>query len=455
MNDFSSPLRKFERRVRTVRAWVGAGRGLLLGAALASAWAVLDGLGWWYTEWAWLGALSGAGLILGALIGFLRRVPAEALAASIDRRADLDDRLATALEHRSGATPFDAPQRTDALGALAKVRPNSVYPVRLGRLQAGAVALTAVAASIFLLGNTPLLLNPQQKQAAEASKRAAKVVERIRKDAFENPKDGTPLSDRERKLAAELQRMQRDLEKARLSPEEMLKRRRDLEEQARELMKEAAQSALKDLDRAETALDALKRQELEKNGFPNVDPKLAAMSEAERREASARLSQQQAELRSQLSELGNRQESLAKEINELERKLNDPNLSKAEREALEKELAELRKQQQELAKQAEQAKKELQSTNEQMEALKLSERARKTLQKMMESKEWQELQQLAQKMRESAQEASKGEQPKLSREERLRLQEQLEELLKQLEDEEAMKEYLEALKQAMQNSGET
>src|SRR5689334_2053595 len=107
-------LQRFARRVRFIRAWVGLGIGLSLGAILATLWALLDWFRVFYTEWSYLGWLVGACGLLGLLISAFRSITPKALTDSIDRRAGLKNRLSTASERATEHGTFDDALRTDA-----------------------------------------------------------------------------------------------------------------------------------------------------------------------------------------------------------------------------------------------------------------------------------------------------------------------------------------------------
>ena len=440
MDELTRRLKRFEKRVRLVRAWRGMAVGLCVGASAAATWAVLDWFAVLYAEWAWLGILVAASAVLGGIIGYLLKIPVEALAASIDRRGGLKDRLSTAREHSESM--FDEPLVGDASAHLEKLKPATVFPYKIGRWQGGAVALTILAATIFLLGNTPILLNEDQKKQLEELKREGAKVERIIKQNLEDPEAQKQMSEEERKLANELLKLKKDLEKGRLNKEEALQRANELAKEAEKLMKEAIKNTDLSLEKAESALDKLRKDAMQQAGMKqNADPNLMKMSDQERATAMQ-------QLQSKLENLQNQINSLQSQMNALQQKMNNPNLSAAERKKLQEQMDALKKQ-------LEQAKQSQKDAQDDMEALKLSKEAQEVFQKMMEHPLYKKLQDLAQKLAENNEAAAKSGQPKLSKEERERLQKELEELAKKLKDDKAMKEYLEALLEAMKNAGGT
>ncbi|MGV3616174.1 MAG: hypothetical protein ACO1SV_12640 [Fimbriimonas sp.] len=438
MNEHSPRLKRFERRVRIVRTWRGLAIGACIGAAATAAWAVLDWANVAYTDWTRMGALVAAGAVIGAVVNALRPIPARALTASIDRRAGLEDRLSTADERASGHDAFDDALRQDAEARLAAVQPKAVYPIRVDRWHGGTVAFVAAAAAIFLLGNTPLLLNDAAKAAREEVKKEGQKVERVRKEVLETPEAREEMSDAQRRLAEEMRRLEKEMEKARMTPEEARQKANEIAKKAEELAKQDAKSALQNLDQAETARDKMLKQELAKAGMPNVDPQLAQMSDAERKEAMK-------DVQRQIDQAQKEIDALQKQLDAINKKLKDPNLSPEERKALEEQKKSL---EDSLSK----AKEAQKAAQKQQKALELSQEAQEVFKKMAQHKLMEEIRELAKKLAEAAKAGEKSpDKPPLTEEERKALQEKLEALAKQLKDDKAMEEYLKKLLEAMKN----
>jgi hypothetical protein len=439
MEELTRRLKRFEKRVRLVRAWRGMAVGLCIGGIAAATWAVLDWFAVLYAEWAWLGALAALSALIGGIVGYALRVPVIALANSIDRRANLKDRLSTAREHAGGEEMFDEPLMTDASSKLESIRPSTVFPFKVGRWQGGGVALTAVAAAIFLLGNTPILLNDQQKQQLEELKREGAKVERIIRENLEDPDEQKELTEAEKRLGQDLLKLKKDLEKGRLNKEEALQRANELAKEAEKLLQEAIQNTDLSLQKADSALDKLRKDAMEQAGMKqNADPNLMKMSDAERQAAMQ-------QLQSKIESLQNEMTALQSQMAALQQKLKNPNLSAEERKKLEDQMKALN------AK-LDQAKAEKSKADEDMEALKLSKEAQEVFQKMMQDPLYKELQELAQKLAQNNEQMARSGQPKLTKEEREKLLRELEELAKKLKDDKAMKEYLKALLEAMKNA---
>jgi len=441
MTEISDKLKGFARRVRMVRSWKGMAMGACIGAGISAVWAVLDWVGVAYTEWAWMGALVASGAVLGTLAGYLGRVPAEALSRSIDRRAKLEDRLSTAAERREGHTAFDEAQRSDAESSLASLQPKSVYPIRAGKWHGGAVAFSALAAAIFLLGNSPIWLSDDARKEREELQQQGKKIERVTREELNSPEAHEKMSEAQKKLADDLRKLQRDLEKAHMSKAEALQKANEIEKQAQDLIQQTSKDAQKNLDTAKKALEKMQQDALTQAGMPNVTPQQANMSNSERAEAMRQQQQKMDQMQSLMNSLQN-------QLSQVEKKLKDPNLSAAERKALEE-------QKKALEKQLGDAKKGLEDAKKEMEALKLSADAQKLIEKMMSDPLYKELQALAQKLSQSSQAAEQSGQPSLTKEQQEALRKELEELMEKLKDDKAMKEYLKALLEAMKNAAGT
>lgn len=395
--------------------------GACCGSLVATAWAGLDWANLALADWAQLGTVVGAGAFLGALAGFLMHVSPRALADSVDRRAELEDRLVTSLERAGSQVGFDAALHADAQAHLENLKPKQLYPVRVGRWQAAAIALAALASGIFLLGNTPILLSDQQKKDREEVKRAGQVVEHVLKPAEEHPDIPTQAAE-DKKLEEAMRRLSKELDKAKLTKEEAMQKANEIQKQAQQLVRDRALTAEQGLAKAESAFEKMEKAELDKQGMKDFDPSLAKMSDAERQSKEDSLQksldankQQVSQLQSQLSQAG--------QNSQLQTQLS-------------KELQALLKKQSELSKQLEQ--------------LKLSKNVQDMLKRMLENPLYKKLLEMQQKLEEAMKEAQQnGEQQKLTHEQIEQMQKELEELAKRLKDDKAMSEYLQAMLDAL------
>lgn len=375
----------------------------------------------------------GVSSLIGAVAGACLRLPVKALRASVDRRARLDNRLtASAVD-----VPFVEEIRADAQARLSTVRPSELYPLGVGRWHAGALAAMALAASVFLIGSTPIFLSPEAKAERDELAKKGAVVERVLKEQFESPEAQKEMTDAERRLAEEARKLQRDLEKGRLNREEALQKGNELQQKAMELAKQAMQESSKSLAQAERAMEQMERAALEKAGLGQVDPSLLQMPQGQREELKAKNAAKQESLKKQL-------EAIDKKLAELAKKLAQKGLSEQERKSLEAERKALEQKKAELQKQMEEARKE-------SEALQLSDQAKQTLEKMRNHELMQEIRKLAEKLKQSNSQGEKTGRPQLTPEQRAEMKKKLEELLSKLKDDKAMQEYLQQMLEAMKN----
>ena len=446
--NFGPGLGRFARRVRLLRAWLGLAIGLSVGAMLALVWTVLDWFRVFYAEWSYLGWLIAICGVLGLLVGLVRRIPATALADSIDRRANLKNRLSTASERASEQGAFDEALREDAFDHLGHLQPARLYPIKFNRWHAGALAFSLLAACIFMLGNTPVLLTPAAKAARAKMQEQAAQVERVAKPLEEAAKKGETNPD-EKKLAEELRKLSKDLHKARIDPEEALRRQNELSKEAQKLTDQRIQQAQQNMQTAQASLDQMQKADQEKsedqkNNAQKSDSKTtqekmdalkqAIQSMKSQMSQSSMSQQQQKEMQDQLSEMQNSEklaQSLQDQMNQIQKELHQSNLSQQQRDKLEKQMQSLQKQMQ--------------------QALKLSKAAQDMLDRMMKNPLYQKLQEMLSKMAKANQQMQKTGQQQLSKQQIEQMQKELEKMAKQLSNDKEMSKFLQAMMDALKN----
>lgn len=420
MSELETRLVRFRRRVRLLQAWRGAAWGGILGGCVALVLAALDYFHVWYTAWWGVAVPIAAGVILGVAFGLSRKVSTEALADSIDRRASLQNRVATATEDHH--EQFAEAQRADALERLSNLQPSRVYPVRFTRWHTGTVALSVLASAVVLLGNTPVLLNAQEKQDREDLKKTGQAIERVAKPVIEKrPEDSTKVA---KELAQKYETFAKELQRGRMPLEKAM-------EEANKLAAEAEKTASEQADRAEMMLtkaqDAMTQQAFEDAARElGMDPgELADMNSAEMQALSqlsdAERQQMSQSLQNQMRDLMDKLKSGKNEKGE--------NLTQAQRDALEKELESLKKN---------------------LQDLKLSEKAREFLNRLMSMPEYKELMEIAKELRKAAQKAKQNpNKPPLTKEQIEELNKKIEELAEKLKNDEDLKAFLEELKKSL------
>ncbi|MCH7904726.1 MAG: hypothetical protein IH944_09205 [Armatimonadetes bacterium] len=441
-------LGSFGRRVRLVRAWRGLAVGLLVGGALGFVWAVLDLTSVWFTELSQLAILFGACGVVGGLVGLLVPVRADAVARSIDRRARLQDRLGTSIEREDLSDDFDEEQRQDAAQHLSGVRARAVFPVRFGRWQYSALAIVALASTVFLLGNNWYMLDEDARKAKVELEKIAAQIERVAKPLAED-KSGS-VSPEERALANEMRQFARKLEKGRLNKEEAMQRGNELLKQAQKLTRNRTDQAQSQM---QTAREQMTRMELESRGIKSANLERLNMSPEQQRllqQLKTQLNMQNSpgsnsfdqgkmqqlgldDIDPSLLNLTEDQSDALKrlidqQLNDIQRQLgNSQNLTP-------EQLAILLQQQQEL--------------QEMQEALELSDEARKILEEFMNSPEYKDIMKAVREMRNAAQQVADGE--PLTEQQIADLEQMLDELEERLEGSEYQEMVMDQLRAALE-----
>ncbi len=443
-------LKRFGRRVRLVRMWRGAWLGLLSGSAIALALVAADYLLLINFPPVMGLIVACASTLVGAGIGFFLKISELSVAQSVDRRAGLEDRTASAF-HKAESGEFFADELSgDAEKHLGDVQPKRLYPIRFGTQQMSACAILAVLVTAVYVIDNDLLLTAGQKAAKAELKEATAKVERVVRELEVG--EGAADKTAEKKLAAELRKFGKELERGRLDREEAMQKAQKLAEEAKKLSEQRLEKAqekmeqfqarglqekfeeaggdldmLKDLQldkmqmealndlMKESGADQLPNNQLDQNmmkalGADNSASEMARLSDAQKQKLAEQMAQAQ---------------------KDIQKKLESGNLSDEQRKALEQQA----KTMEELAKK-----------------LELSDDVKKALQELQEMKEFKEMQKLMQQMQQAQQQMQEGKQ--LTDEQIKQMQEQMEQLAEQMKDpaakeamRQAMKEMIEQMKQ--------
>ena len=429
-------LKPFSRRVRLARAWrgaaLGAGGGALAGVGLVG----LDAARIVFAEGWHIAALVGAGTVAGAGIGLLRRVSEEQIAASVDRRGRLRDRLTTA---REGSTlAFSDELDADARDAVDGLSPRKLYPLKTGRLHVAALALAAMAGGIFILETDPALLRPSLKpKAAEAKKKAAEI-ERVVARALD-PKEAS--SEELKRLAMEAKRLQKEIERDRLKPEQMMERGQKIADEAKKLAEQSAERSLKATEEAENALQKLQKAALEAKAIPVRDLEQMPTSQQDA-QAKVDAAEQAAKEADQAAKDAQAKADAAQKA--LDAAMKKGGLSEEQKKAMENAL----KAAQDASAKAQEAAKQAQ------QALKLSKEAQEGLNALMADPAFKELQKMAAELRKNAEATKKSgdKSPTLTKEQLEEMAKRAEELGKKLRDPKFREEFLKNLREALKNA---
>ena len=132
--------------------------------------------------------LIGVGTLMGAALAFWPRLSDLDVAKLTERRADLKERLSSAVEFRQqgvdASAPFYGEQWTDATHHATQVNVNELFPVRVPRtLPAGLLVLLLLFLVFFAPALPGLLANRKQQQKdAEDVKVTAIAIEKVAED---------------------------------------------------------------------------------------------------------------------------------------------------------------------------------------------------------------------------------------------------------------------------------
>ena len=404
-------LAPFRRRIRLLRLWRCSAIGGAMGAAVSLVVATIDYLSIHYTEKGAIAVPVLCGMALGACRALFEKLPDDMVARSVDRRGHLEDRLATLMTVAPTGNGFTDALRQDATRNLSSLRSKDLYPVRFSRWHGALLLLVALAALVFLMGNSPILRSPQGKKDMAEMQAAAAEVQRVAKPILERAKE-KDATDVDKDLARRLDKFSQELNKARMTRQESLIKANQLAEDVRKLENSRMESLAQSLAGAKTASEQLE--------------KMAEQAKLQKSDA-AKLAEQIA--REQRS-VGEMEQKLAEQAKSGE-KGKEGQLSEEERKALEKKLAE--------------AKKRLQE-------LKLSQRAQDFLAKLHSMKDYQEAQKLLQQLAQNAGAQQDGSPSELTPEQIQAMAERLEALAKEMDSEEKMKELAKKLLEAAKNA---
>jgi len=437
-------LAPFIKRVRFLYALRGLWLGVLSAGIIALLWSLLDARGVIYAEWQWLVSLIAVGATVGAAIGGLIKPSEQAVAQSLDRRANLKDRVSTALE-LSDDQDYASAVRADAIGAINETDPKEIFPARWGWLQSSGIGSASVAFLIFALSSSSILSLANTPTQQEEMKKEAARLDNLRKAIFDDGSKKKTLSADLQQLQKDLMRLQKDYEKAKIDPKQALIRKEELAKQVAELSKQKATDALDDIKKCESALEKLEKAELEKAGMKDVN-----MSDVHMDQSDFDQKMQASEQRK--DNAAKQVDKMQKNLDLLSQQLQKPGLSESERKELQKQMEEARKA-------LDAAKKELSEAEKQLANMKLSQEARDVLAKLQNDPLMKEIQKELERLRQKMKDAAKGEEdntwkPKLTKEQMAEMRKKIEAFLKSLKDDKAREEYLKELLEALKKAEE-
>lgn len=379
MNDLELQnfMRRLRRRVRLLfierYGLFGAGGGAVASAILALLSLRYDAL-ISYTLWAGVVVFGAA---LGAVWGLVRRLDDLSIAAAVDKRAGLKERISTAvmLPHL-GSRPAESAVITDAVSHTSGLMQKDVFPHRFGLPHCVfGIGLIILTASIFV-PQMPAMQSGTRRQEVQVMKREGTKLEKIAKDM----RNQTSSKHVElRKLANKLDMLGKKMQTGRMTRKQAMLKTRKLSQQIKEQQDLLAKqnSASKPMDQAQLemqkASDQLTKKMAEelakRENIPlseamkklPTDQRMAELarkngplSETERKELEKLVSkyadpnsglpvpQELAEAMAKLAQNKDYQKA-AELMRKLAQKLNSPNTSKQDKEALKKQMEALAK----------------------------------------------------------------------------------------------------------------
>jgi hypothetical protein len=332
-------LTPFRYRLRLLLMWrLGAIWGLF-GVLIAIA---LDLLDWFNVIFVplWVLIVSiGIGLGIGVLISLFKKIPDEAVAAMIDHRGDLKDRIRTALERTEAHGVFDTPLMNDALLQIETAKSGRLFGIRFGRLQGLFCFFLPLFLLLHFLPSMWFLQSEQIRNEKAEVKAMANQVEEVARPILDRAKkpDAKAL---EKQIANNVELFKRRAQEGRLGKKEALLKLNQILAQSQKLEQEHQKELDTAVMKTMTVAEQFKKAEIEQRKLDAQIKQLSEqMSKIERQlrtctnENGTPLNQQQkSALSNKMASLQQQMRSLqlSKQAQEyLSKLMNDPNYQEA------------------------------------------------------------------------------------------------------------------------------
>lgn len=406
------------RRVRAQRAIEGAAIAAVVAAAAVAVLLYLVRLRLLDDVWALRAVAGGVGIVgLGALVGALRRVSWLSVAARIDARCELSDRVTSALAFAAEAqpTPFMQAAIADAAAHADRIDARRAAPLRWPDAGGAACGFALGAAVLTLLWFPPWDLDFDAPRLVKQRDRLTLADDLLasEKESFKSLVDEAKRSgDREmQQLADDMQQLLAALDRGEIDRQQMFDKLAQIDERLRadserdfESVKRKLKAAGAELGKSKLGKEtgkALAEEDLAK--AKKELEKLAAEAEklaAERQKASDARQAQASELDKERArqELARALEKAAEEVQKNDRRSPEEKKLDAEEQRLREEERRLKREQQEKPND-EEVRRKLQRNQRELERL---EREK---QKMAEQR--RELERLERELRKAAEEMRK------------------------------------------------
>lgn len=215
-----------------------------------------------------LAGLIGLAVCVGLVLAFLRPLSPLEVARITERRADLKERLSSAVEFRAqgiaASEPFYGEQLADADRSAAAVDLKSLYPLRWPRELPGGILAALALFLLYFLPTLPAFMSPQQRQETEEVKRQGIAILKLAKDA-QKTADQQKLGET-KKAAEEARKLGEAMQKAKLNKKQALVAMQKLTQKMEETQKRmAANMPPKSMEQArqdfKRSLDQMQREQ--------------------------------------------------------------------------------------------------------------------------------------------------------------------------------------------------
>lgn len=366
--------------------------------------------------------LIGASVLLGLALAWVPRLTDLDIARLTERRADLKERLSSALEFREATLratnpsgPFYDIQWQDANQHAGGVDVKSLYPITVPRTFLIGMALLLALFGTFFLPTLPAFWSPQQKRDAEDVKVAAIAIQKVAEDK-EKAADQQNL-DETKKAARETKALANQMKLGKVPKKESMVALQKLTQKfEQEHKKLEDQMPKKQMDEAakqfKKAMDAMQK-ELEQSEQKKRDADSPNGTHPNAKDAKKPLDKQSAEEQKKQAEAQKQQQNMQKMMDQLK---------KMQQAMQQGDSPEMRQQMQQALQQLAQ---QMQQNGAQMSQAQM-QTMQQAMQQLAQSLQGTQMQQMAQEMQQLAQQMQQMQQMQLS-------QEQMEQLAKALQ----------------------
>lgn len=194
-------------------------------------------------DWRIFAGILGMTVVAAIIAAMVRKLPALTVAKLTERRADLKERLSSAVEFRAQGVASDAPfyaeQLEDAEQSAAAVDLKKLYPIRLPRTFWGGILATLALFLAFYLPTLPAFWSPQQKKDANDVAKQGIVLTKLAKDV-EKEADKQNL-DEAKKASAEAKKLGEAMRRNQLTKKQALVQMQKMTKKLEEAQKKMAQ----------------------------------------------------------------------------------------------------------------------------------------------------------------------------------------------------------------------